>query len=702
MKKILTLLIVSLIYSSALAERINIEADELIIKADQNISAKNNIEVNYLEHNLQSDFLSFNKKTNIYRAEDNIIYHNKVLNYHLYADMLTSDSEFKHIKASNSLFIFNDHNYFFAQDLAKNSTKIKALKASYTNCDICKNNKSITPIWQIAAQKIQYDEKHTNIEFKHAFFKFYNIPILYSPFFLYPAPHIKKQTGFLTPSYQKNSILGNMLTIPYYLNLAPNYDLTYSPTLMLNHHNIHHETEFRLKEQNYQAKLQFSYIKENQELIEYLQNQGISTSPKYNHKWFTKFSATAKLKNNYAVEADIFTVSDKAYLERYQTDYSNYYNSKINLNQINPEQEFYIAATKISEFTDNNIKPINTYNLPEIIYSNSINTDYNINIRQDLVIYNFKNSSNNRENLKYSLYLNQEYISKNGVIINYGLAPSARLYHNDSKSKQKIYADSNVELIFKTKYPLIAQNNFAKYLITPKFNIIIAPDNLKNNQVNNLNSANSIINYSNINSTNKFSGTDLLERGTRFNYGFNKIILSKYFNFSHFIGQAYYFTKPEVARSSAIKEKFSDLVGLAKITFNDNYQIEYQYKLKDSDFTPYAQFANLTINKKKLTTNITYLNNKINLLDAAANKEKYLNTKIQVNLHDKLIFSSEYRRNLLSKNYTDNSGSIASKNAITLKGKCIDYIFSLNKDYINSSSSKSNYSLNFSFALKGL
>ncbi len=62
MKKILTLLIVSLIQSSALAERINIEADELIIKADQNISAKNNIEVNYLEHNLQSDFLSFNKK----------------------------------------------------------------------------------------------------------------------------------------------------------------------------------------------------------------------------------------------------------------------------------------------------------------------------------------------------------------------------------------------------------------------------------------------------------------------------------------------------------------------------------------------------------------------------------------------------------------------------------------------------------------
>ncbi len=81
-----------------------------------------------------------------------------------------------------------------------------------------------------------------------------------------------------------------------------------------------------------------------------------------------------------------------------------------------------------------------------------------------------------------------------------------------ARVSKKIYADSNVELIFKTKYPLIAQNNFAKYLITPKFNVIIAPDNLKNNQVNNLNSANSIINYSNINSTNKFSGTDLLEK----------------------------------------------------------------------------------------------------------------------------------------------------------------------------------------------
>ena len=257
-------------------------------------------------------------------------------------------------------------------------------------------------------------------------------------------------------------------------------------------------------------------------------------------------------------------------------------------------------------------------------------------------------------------------------------------------------------MILKTKYPLIAQDNFAKYLITPKFNVIIAPDNLKNNQVNNLNSANSIINYSNINSTNKFSGTDLLEQGTRFNYGLNKVILGEYFDFSHFIGQAYYFTKPEVARSAAIKEKFSDLVGLAKITFNDSYKVVYQYKLKDSDLTPYAQFANLTINTKKLTTNISYLNNKINLIDITANKEKYLNTKIQFNFHDKLIFSSEYRRNLLSKNYTDNSGSIASNNAITLKGKCVDYVFSLNKDYINSSANKSSYSLNFSFSLKGL
>jgi len=57
------------------------------------------------------------------------------------------------------------------------------------------------------------------------------VPILYAPAFSFPIDD-RRKSGFLAPQIAERDRTGFDLTVPYYLNLAPNYDLLLEPRLM--------------------------------------------------------------------------------------------------------------------------------------------------------------------------------------------------------------------------------------------------------------------------------------------------------------------------------------------------------------------------------------------------------------------------------------------------------------------------------------
>jgi LPS-assembly protein len=61
--------------------------------------------------------------------------------------------------------------------------------------------------------------------------KFKGVPILYAPYFTFPIDDQRK-SGFLTPQLADSERTGLDISIPYYFNLAPNYDLTLEPRYM--------------------------------------------------------------------------------------------------------------------------------------------------------------------------------------------------------------------------------------------------------------------------------------------------------------------------------------------------------------------------------------------------------------------------------------------------------------------------------------
>ena len=94
----------------------------------------------------------------------------------------------------------------------------------------CKKNDDCPP-WQIKAGEISHDKERKVINYKNAKLKIYDVPVLYFPRFFHPDPTVKRQSGFLIPKFQDNSTSGLSLTLPYFLALAENRDMTFTPRL---------------------------------------------------------------------------------------------------------------------------------------------------------------------------------------------------------------------------------------------------------------------------------------------------------------------------------------------------------------------------------------------------------------------------------------------------------------------------------------
>ena len=75
-----------------------------------------------------------------------------------------------------------------------------------------------------------HNQEEQVIEYENATFEFLGTPIAFFPYFFHPDPTVKRKSGFLVPSVGFSSDLGASVTLPYFWVIAPNADITLTPT----------------------------------------------------------------------------------------------------------------------------------------------------------------------------------------------------------------------------------------------------------------------------------------------------------------------------------------------------------------------------------------------------------------------------------------------------------------------------------------
>jgi len=172
---------------------------------------------------------------------------------------ITSDSaEFSY---SSGLIRFEGANFRLSDSGARGAAsaleinkegRLELDDVNYTTCPPGSND------WLLQASDIDLDTKKGVGTARSVKLRFQGIPILYAPYLSFPISDARK-SGILTPEFGSSGRSGRALSVPYYWNIAPNYDATIAPRL-LSERGLQVRSEFRYMTERHDGALQFDYL----------------------------------------------------------------------------------------------------------------------------------------------------------------------------------------------------------------------------------------------------------------------------------------------------------------------------------------------------------------------------------------------------------------------------------------------------------
>lgn len=166
--------------------------------------------------------------------------------------------------------------------------------------------------WHLEAEQIVLDQAAGRGYATAVSIKVKDVPIFYYPYTLpFPLGN-ERMSGFLAPSTGSTRSGGFDFELPYYLNLAPNYDATLAPRL-ISDRGVMLGAELRYLSSRSMNTLNSSYLGNDKLYDEATASLPGSDSPTTDKRWFIGYEHNGTLGANWSTLVDYNAVSDADY-----------------------------------------------------------------------------------------------------------------------------------------------------------------------------------------------------------------------------------------------------------------------------------------------------------------------------------------------------------------------------------------------------
>jgi LPS-assembly protein len=212
------------------SQPMRLQGDQLIYdKAGNRVIARGNVEIYYNNYILTADEVVYDQSAGTLTAVGNVTVKEPQGNI-VRADRYTLTDDFRDGFVQSLSIVTHDKSHITADRAVRRGGNVTEFQnGKFTPCQ---SDGNTPPLWCIAATKIIHDQSAATITYQDAWFEIYGQPVLYLPYFEHPDPSVKRKSGFLSPIYGHSSTLGYITGIPYFFNLAPNADFTFTPQYM--------------------------------------------------------------------------------------------------------------------------------------------------------------------------------------------------------------------------------------------------------------------------------------------------------------------------------------------------------------------------------------------------------------------------------------------------------------------------------------
>ena len=206
---------------------------------------------------ISADHLRYEQSTDRLRASGNVVIEGQDRVYTgSYLDFDVGRFEGFFTEITYSLGAEKGHGEALRADFA-DSKHMTAKQGTYTTCRRQPGPQWV-PEWVLTAAQLEIDNEREIGIAQGAYLEFQGVPIFPVPPFSFPITE-KRKSGFLPPLFGLDTASGVTLSTPYYLNIAPNYDLTVTPNFMTTR-GVNTEGQVRYLEPSYAGDFKFSYM----------------------------------------------------------------------------------------------------------------------------------------------------------------------------------------------------------------------------------------------------------------------------------------------------------------------------------------------------------------------------------------------------------------------------------------------------------
>jgi len=584
---------------------IYLEADNLTYGENgTTISALGNAKLFYKNYTIEADEISYNQNIDQVVAIGNITMSEKN-NIRLEASKIILSNELKEGFIEGANMILQDGSKIRAESGEINTNENIFRNANYTFCEKCIKDPNCPYTWEFVADEVVHDQSNKKLVFKNIKFKLFDKTIFGIPNFSYPDFSVKRQSGFLLPSYNYSNFYGHGIKTPYLYVIDESSDITFSPFTTSRQGPLF-DIEYRKKMRDN------SDIRVNPTFI-YQANPSSIAPGNEKLRASLKTDATMVINDKFEWGWNATFASDETYMRKYGLDPRTKYNSNIYIEGLHNKNYISLAAINYKNLL-NEVETPQASLLPRFDYIHTLDLPYIDNITISANIVNTKREQED-EQLRITNEINwkDRYVTNNGVVISPNLSLRndwINSYDESDNQNTKLNRFSS-DLSTTFAWPFFNKTSYGKQIIEPKIALGFINDEKTSQDLINEDSKTFNFNTINLFENNRSLGFDRVDSGSKIMIGLDYFLDDLFGgNFEMSVGKSLrlddysnYFDK----KWSGTNGYNSDIVGAISYKYNKSLFFDYKtrYNEKDNEFD--VNELNFQIKKpKKYSLGLNY------------------------------------------------------------------------------------------------
>ncbi len=506
-----------------------------------------------------------------------------------YGDTVTLSDSLRDGAIDNLLLVLNEGGRLAAVRGVRMANGVVELqRASYSPCAVMDSKGCPKdPTWQVNAVRVTYDPNRRRVSYSGARIELFGVALIPLPGLSHPLGD-GSEGGLLVPDVGYDNNNGAKLTLPYYLPLGPNRDITITPTIYSGVLPMLSGTYRELSALGAFQVTGYGTYSRQQSIVGANQSQ-------QQFRGYIEASGEFRPTENWTLSGSIRRASDRTFLRRYYISRDDRLRSTLRAERIDENSYFRLAGWAVQTLRADADQGMVPLALPEIDYRRRIADPLlggHIMVQANSLAIGRTNGQDTQRAFALARW-DKRLVSGLGQLVSFTLLGRGDVYNSSDNAltstvsyrglpgfQGRFIATAAAE----ASWPFIGRGFGGTQIITPRLQLVGTPP-VRNLAVPNEDSRAVELEDTTLFALNRFPGYDRYEDGARIVYGVDYSLLVNNLSVQANIGQSYRLSNSEVIfrDGTGLSGKISDIVGRTDVRYRNFVRLTHRYRLdKDS------------------------------------------------------------------------------------------------------------------------